>query len=91
MKTAGKAIFIEQKFKERPICLLTFSAQIMNRKRCVIYPKDIQRMTDKSERYSQDLLHKIRIYFNKQSHQFITVKEFSEFSGIPRDEIESYL
>ncbi|MFD2201817.1 hypothetical protein [Shivajiella indica] len=63
----------------------------MHRKRCVIYAKDIQRMTDRSERYSQDLLQKIRGYFNKKSHQFVTVKEFSEFSGIPIEDIEHYL
>ncbi|MFD2035159.1 hypothetical protein ACFSKL_10175 [Belliella marina] len=63
----------------------------MFKKRCVIYPKDIQRMTDKSERYSQDLLNKVRIYFNKESHQFVTIKEFSKFSGIPIEEIEPYI
>ncbi|MFC0263504.1 hypothetical protein [Fontibacter flavus] len=63
----------------------------MYRKRCVIYAKDIQRMTDRSERYSQDLLQKIRMHFKKQSHQFVTIKEFSEFSGIPIDDIENYL
>ncbi|MBW3466604.1 hypothetical protein [Arthrospiribacter ruber] len=63
----------------------------MQKKRCVIYPKDIQRMTDRSERYAQSLLQKTRIFFKKKSHQFITVREFSEFSGIPIDEIEPYL
>lgn len=48
-------------------------------------------MTDRSERYSQDLLQKIRMHFKKQSHQFVTIKEFSEFSGIPIDDIENYL
>lgn len=57
----------------------------MLKKRCVIYPKDVQIITGKSERYGQVLLTKIRSYFKKDSHQFVTLKEFSEFSGIPWD------
>jgi hypothetical protein len=63
----------------------------MLRKRCVIYPKDVQLITGKSERYGQELLTKIREHYNKQPHQFITVEEFCAFSGIPLREIENYL
>ena len=63
----------------------------MFKKRCVIYPKDIQRITDRSERYSQDLLTKMRIYFKKEPHQFVTIKEFSKFSGIPLEDIDPYI
>ena len=63
----------------------------MFKKRCVIYPKDVQIITGKSERYGQDLLNKIRITLNKKPHQFITIKEFSDFSGIPKNELEDYI
>jgi len=63
----------------------------MLRKRCVIYPKDVQLITGKSERYGQDLLTKIREHYKKQPHQFITVQEFCSFSGIPQQDVENYL
>ncbi|MCH6236036.1 hypothetical protein [Cognataquiflexum rubidum] len=63
----------------------------MYKRRCVIYPKDVQLITGKSERYGQELLTKIRDHYNKQPHQFITVQEFCAFSGIPLDEVEPYL
>ena len=63
----------------------------MLRKRCVIYPKDVQLITGKSVRYGQELLTKIKEYYKKEPHQFITVQEFCAFSGIPLDEVEPYL
>ncbi|MBN7817495.1 hypothetical protein [Algoriphagus pacificus] len=63
----------------------------MIKKRCVIYPKDIQNITGRSERYGQVILSKIRIIFRKKPHQFVTVDEFAEFSGIPKDTIESFI
>ncbi|MBN3581963.1 hypothetical protein JYB64_06150 [Algoriphagus aestuarii] len=63
----------------------------MMKKRCVIYPKDIQNITGKSERYGQIILCKIRVTFCKKPHQFVTVDEFAEFSGIPKDTIESFI
>jgi hypothetical protein len=63
----------------------------MLRKRCVIYPKDVQLITGKSERYGQELLTKIKEYYKKEPHQFITVQEFCTFSGIPLHEVEPFL
>lgn len=63
----------------------------MRKKRCVIYPKDVQLMTGKSERYGQDVLNKVKIFFNKQPHQFVTIHEFCKFSGIPLELVEEYL
>ncbi|MDG1803482.1 hypothetical protein [Flavicella sp.] len=59
--------------------------------RACIYPKDIQCITGRSERYGRKLLNKIKVYFGKESHQFITSEEFSEFSGIKLKIIEDYL
>jgi len=60
-------------------------------KRCVIYAKDVQRITGRSERYSHDILRKARLHFEKGNKQFVTVAEFSEFSGIPEEKLVEYL
>jgi len=64
---------------------------IMFKKRCVIYPKDVQLITGRSERYGHSLLSKIRKFYRKKSHQYVTLDEFSEFSGIPLEEVEKYI
>ncbi|MEB2778493.1 hypothetical protein SYJ56_24505 [Algoriphagus sp. D3-2-R+10] len=63
----------------------------MIKKRCVIYPKDVQIITGRSERYGHSLLGKIRICYRKKPHQFVTLHEFAEFSGIPLGQVESYI
>ncbi|APY10423.1 hypothetical protein BWZ22_03830 [Seonamhaeicola sp. S2-3] len=63
----------------------------MNQKRACIYPKDIQRITGRSERYGRKLLNDIRNYFGKESYQFITIKEFVEYSGIEEEIVNKYL
>lgn len=63
----------------------------MLKKRCVIYAKDIQRITGRSERYSHEVLRKIKDLTDKGKGQFVTVAEFSAFSGIPEEELQEYL
>ncbi len=63
----------------------------MNTKRACIYPKDIQLITGRSERYGRKLLNDIRVHFDKQPYQFITVEEFAEYSGIKEEIIIKYL
>ncbi|GAB3231214.1 hypothetical protein J0A67_17345 [Algoriphagus aestuariicola] len=63
----------------------------MLRKRCVIYPKDIQIITGRSERYCHALIKKIKIFYGKDDHQFITQEEFSDFSGIPIEQVAQYI
>jgi hypothetical protein len=60
-------------------------------KRVCIYPKDIMRITGKSERYSRRLLNRIKRHYNKSSHQFITVSELALFTGIDQLTIEQNL
>ncbi len=64
---------------------------MMTPKRACIYPKDIQRITGRSERYGRKLLQDIRNYLDKEPHQFVTIKEFSEYSGIEMDEVIQYI
>ncbi|WP_286754944.1 hypothetical protein [Roseivirga sp. UBA838] len=60
-------------------------------KRACIYPKDVQRITGKSERYGRKLLNKIREAFSKEPHQFISVDEFCEFTGLAPAIVERYI
>lgn len=55
--------------------------------RLCIYPKDVQRITGKSERYGRMLLQKIKQYFEKEEHQFITVEEFCKYTGFKKDDV----
>jgi hypothetical protein len=63
----------------------------MNTKRACIYPKDIQRITGRSERYGRKVLNDIKEYLDKKPHQFVTISEFSEYSGIEIDTINLYI
>ena len=60
-------------------------------KRVVIYPKDVQRITGKSERYGRMLLKQIKTKLDKENHQFVTIDEFCQFTGIKPDQIQSFL
>ena len=51
-------------------------------KRIVIYPKDVQVITGKSERYGRDIIKKIKDQHNKPKHQLVTVDEFCSFMGL---------
>ena len=64
---------------------------MMTEKRVCIYPKDIQRITGRSERYGRKILQDIRKYLGKESHQFITINEFSEYSGIELEIVSQYI
>ncbi len=59
--------------------------------RVCIYPKDVQRITGKSERYCRTLLQKIKEYFKKEEHQFVTVEEFCIYTGIKADQVSNFL
>jgi len=63
----------------------------MRLKRICIYPKDVQRITGKSERSGRRLLQKIREVKGKSENQFITVEEFAHFTGIEAHIIQDYL
>ncbi|MBW4970797.1 hypothetical protein KZY98_10035 [Croceibacter atlanticus] len=59
--------------------------------RACIFPKDVHCLTGRSERYGRKLLKDIRVHFDKAPHQFITVEEFAEYSGINKEIITEYL
>jgi hypothetical protein len=59
--------------------------------RIIIYPKDVQRITGKSERYGRLLLERIKGHFDKERHQFVTVDEFCSYTGIKFEQVERFL
>ena len=54
----------------------------MKIERVCIYPKDIVRITGKSERYSGEILKKIKTKLNKEEHHLVSVQEFCEYLGL---------
>lgn len=65
-----------------PLVKFKINFLAMKLERITIYPKDIQRVTGRSERYGRTLIGKIRKHLNKQDHQFVTVEEFCEYTGL---------
>jgi hypothetical protein len=63
----------------------------MKLKRIIIYPKDIQRITGRSERYGRKLLQQIRFELGKDDHQLVTVYEFSDYTGVSLEEVEEFI
>jgi hypothetical protein len=50
--------------------------------RLCIYPKDIQLITGRSERYGRNLIRKMKESFCKKDHQYITIEEFCNYTGL---------
>jgi hypothetical protein len=57
-------------------------------KRICIYPKDIVRITGKSERYARKLIDKMKIQLSKNENQFISVDEFCQFTGLKIEQVQ---
>ena len=57
-------------------------------KRICIYPKDIVRITGKSERYARKLLDKVKIDLSKTENQFVSVDEFCQFTGLKIEQVQ---
>ena len=58
-------------------------------KRVVIYPQDVAIITGRSDRYGRMIIKRIKEHLGKDHHQYITIKEFSAYMGIPLELIES--
>ncbi len=58
--------------------------------RVVVQIKDIQNLTGKSRQYAGQVLIVIKTLLGKSRHQYITVTEFCEFTGIkPEDMMDA--
>lgn len=59
--------------------------------RLCIYPKDIQIITGKSERYGRYLIKRIKEHFNKEQHQVVTIEEFCQYMGLQFETVAKQL
>jgi len=59
--------------------------------RIIIYPKDVQRITGKSERYGRKLINRIKLKNAKEKHHFVSIEEFSEYTGLSVELIKKYI
>jgi len=57
----------------------------------VVYPKDVQRLTGKSEKFSRMLLKTIKESKEKAVHQFVSIEDFAEYTGITVNLIKQHL
>lgn len=59
--------------------------------RIIVYPKDVQRVTGKSERYGRKILNKIKVQHGKQKHQLVSLAELCEYLGLNEEDVAKYL
>ena len=59
----------------------------METKPLAIYPKDVQRITGKSERTARYIMMTIRQRLGKDKRHLITVPEFCAHTGLPESEV----
>ena len=59
--------------------------------RICIYPKDVQIVTGKSERWGREIIKKIKSKFNKEDHQFVTINEFCAYCGLEENKVKQLL
>lgn len=57
----------------------------------VLLPSDVAGICRCSERTAQNKLQIVRMLYGKEKHQYVTVEEFSFYSGIPVKAIRMYL
>ncbi len=59
--------------------------------RLCIYPKDVQIVTGKSERWGREIIKKIKSKFNKEDYQLVTIDEFCKYFGLEEDKVKELL
>ncbi|SCY19469.1 hypothetical protein SAMN05192588_1607 [Nonlabens sp. Hel1_33_55] len=57
-------------------------------KRICVYPKDVQLVTGRSERYGRNIIADIKNKLKKQKHQLITIDEFCNYMGLETSDVE---
>lgn len=60
-------------------------------RRICIYPKDVQVVTGKSERYGRTIIKKIKEHLNKEEHQLVTIYEFCDFMGFEISKVRALI
>ncbi|VXA98188.1 conserved hypothetical protein [Flavobacterium sp. 9AF] len=60
-------------------------------KRVCIYPKDIQRITGKSERQCRNIIARIKKELQKEKHQLVTIQEFCDYMGLESTYVQQFI
>jgi len=55
--------------------------------RVCMYPKDVQRIMGKEYTQARLYLKKIKKHLDKQDHQYVSIEEFCQYSGLPLEEV----
>jgi hypothetical protein len=63
----------------------------MEVRKLVIYPKDAQRITGKSEKYGRKLIRQIKERLMKEQHHFLSITEFCQFTELDPEDVVQYL
>lgn len=63
----------------------------MAKRRLVIHTSDLMQITGKSQRRCQYLITRLCEFFNKPQHQYITIRECSEYLGLDYAEVDEVL
>ena len=69
-------------------CMESGKIDKISAKRICIYPKDLQVLTGKSERYARKVVAKIRRHYEKDKYQLLTIKEFCDYMGLEEEEVK---
>ena len=56
-----------------------------------MYPKDIMKYTGKGESDWRKLIEMMKIKYSKNEHQFISVEEFCEFTGLKIEQVKDLI
>ena len=59
--------------------------------RICIYPKDVQVVTGKSERYGRTIIKAIKERLNKEAHELVTIDEFCDFMGFEISKVQGLI
>jgi hypothetical protein len=59
--------------------------------RVVVYTKDIERLTGRTERYCRKVMQKMRQHYGKAKGQLISVGELTAYLGLPLQEVVDQL
>lgn len=60
-------------------------------KRIIIFTQDVKNITGKSARTARNLLRDIRQSLNKDKNQFITIKEFCQYTGLKEEDVGKFI
>ncbi|ODT51420.1 MAG: hypothetical protein ABS68_12905 [Niastella sp. SCN 39-18] len=63
----------------------------MEMERVCIYPKDVQIVTGKSERWGREVIKKIKSHYSKEPHQLVSIEEFCQYTGLPVQTVKEKL